>query len=109
MLDFVQPLAAGWQLIGFGRGHGAMNPAAKVWGRNDMPDRWSPSAKESSPMIAPRPGMRRPGQGGMYVARIVRRGRALQGNGCRSAKLACADDLVGQAMISLMRERQALR
>ena len=49
------------------------------------------------------------GAGGMYVARIVRRGRALQGNGCRSAKLACADDLVGQAMIGLMRERQALR
>ena len=63
VLDFVQPLAAGWQLIGFGRGHGAMNPAAKVWGRNDMPDRWSPSAKESSPMIAP-PGREAVGAGG---------------------------------------------
>ena len=29
-----------------------MNPAAKVRGRNDMADRWSASAKESSP-IAP--------------------------------------------------------
>src|SRR5262249_59957919 len=32
--------------------HGQVNPAAKVRGRNDMADRWSASAKESSP-IAP--------------------------------------------------------
>src|SRR5262249_61428832 len=47
-----------WALVGR---HGAMNPAAKVRGRNDMADRWRPGAKESS-AIAP-PGMRPPGLG----------------------------------------------
>ena len=44
-----------------------MNPAAKVRGRNDMADRWSPGERESSATLAPRPVMRRPGLHGMYV------------------------------------------
>ena len=48
-----------------------MNPAAK--GRNERADRWSLGAKESSPTIAPRPVMGRPGRQSSTSDRVVRR------------------------------------
>ena len=44
-----------------------MNLAAKVRGRNDMADRWSPRRERVESNDAPRPVMRRPGLHGMYV------------------------------------------
>ena len=69
VLDLMQPQAPDgslWALVGR---HGAIKPAAR--GRNDMADKWSTCAEESSQTTTSRPGMRWPGLESMCVGRVV--------------------------------------